>query len=221
MKYHIKNLGIKLKSLDKLILKALYINNLDPSKSFFQYLQEKYQLEKSFFESRITRLIELGLIGKTNSEQYKLNSLGRETMKVVLVGGVFDILHPGHIFTLKAARMLGDVLIVIIATQSTATKIKKNRVIFHNENLRREMVSSLNFVDLALIGKEGTLFDTVEHVKPDIIALGYDQSHTEKFIAENCKKRNINVRILRLNTPIPNMKSSELKRDLGDSFYNI
>src|SRR6185503_11007458 len=201
--------------------KALYINNLDPSKSFSHYLQEKYQLEKSFFETRINRLIELGLIGKTNAEQYKLNPLGRETMKVVLVGGVFDILHPGHIFTLKAARMLGDVLIVIIATQSTATKIKKNRVIFHNENLRREMVSSLNFVDLALIGKEGTLFDTVEHVKPDIIALGYDQSHTEKFIAENCKERNINVRILRLNTPIPNMKSSELKRDLGDLFYQI
>ncbi len=210
-----------MKSLDKLILKAIYISNLDPSKSFLRYLQEKYQLDKSFFESRMTELIELGLIEKINPEQYKLNSLGRETMKVVLVGGVFDILHPGHIFTLKAAKSHGDILIVIIATESTATKIKKNRIIFHNENLRREMVSSLNFVDLALIGKEGTLFDTVEHVKPDIIALGYDQSHTEKFISENCRKRNINVRILRLNTPIPNMKSSELKRELGDSLYKI
>jgi FAD synthetase len=211
-----------LKSLDKLILKAIYISNLDPSKSFLQYLQEKYQLDNTFFESRMRELIKLGLIRrKINSEQYKLNTLGRETIKVVLVGGVFDILHPGHIFTLKAAKLLGDVLVVVIATETTATKIKKNRVIFHNENLRREMVSSLNFVDLALIGKEGTLFDTVEHVKPDIIALGYDQLHTEKFIAENCKKRNMNVRILRLNTPIPNRKSSELKRDLGDSLYNI
>ena len=210
-----------MKSLDKLILKAIYISNLDPSKSFLQYLQEKYQLDTTFFQSRMRRLIELGFIGKVNSEQYKLNTLGRETIKVVLVGGVFDILHPGHIFTLKAAKLLGDVLVVVIATETTATKIKKNRIIFHNEKLRREMVSSLNFVDLALIGKKGTLFDTVEHVKPDIIALGYDQLHTEKFIAENCQKRNMNVRILRLNTPIPNMKTSELKRDLGDSFYNI
>jgi len=210
-----------LKSLDKLILKAIYISNLDPSKSFLQYLQEKYQLDITFFQSRMRRLIELGFIGKVNSEQYKLNALGRETIKVVLVGGVFDILHPGHIFTLKAAKLLGDVLVVVIATETTATKIKKNRIIFHNEKLRREMVSSLNFVDLALIGKKGTLFDTVEHVKPDIIALGYDQSHTEKFIAENCKERNMNVSILRLNTPIPNVKSSELKRDLGDSLYNI
>ena len=210
-----------MKSLDKLILKAIYISNLDPSKSFLQYLQEKYQLDITFFQSRMRRLIELGFIGKVNSEQYKLNALGRETIKVVLVGGVFDILHPGHIFTLKAAKLLGDVLVVVIATETTATKIKKNRIIFHNEKLRREMVSSLNFVDLALIGKKGTLFDTVEHVKPDIIALGYDQSHTEKFIAENCKERNMNVSILRLNTPIPNVKSSELKRDLGDSLYNI
>jgi cytidyltransferase-like protein len=210
-----------LKSLDKAILKAIYVSNLDPSKSFLGYLQEKYQIDKSFFESRITGLIDLGFIEKINHKQYKLNSLGREALKVVLVGGVFDILHPGHIFTLKTAKSHGDLLVVVIATASTAIKIKKNRVLVHNENLRKELVSSLDIVDLAIIGKEGTLFDTVEHVKPDIIALGYDQSHTEKFIAENCKKRNINVRILRLNTPIPNMKSSELKRDLGDSFYNI
>ena len=210
-----------MKSLDKAILKAIYVSNLNQSKSFLEYLQEKYQIDKSFFESKLTGLIDLGFIEKINHEQYKLNSLGREALKVVLVGGVFDILHPGHIFTLKTAKSHGDLLVVVIATASTATKIKKNRVILHNENLRKELVSSLSFVDLALIGKEGTLFDTVEYVKPDIIALGYDQSHTERHISENCKKRNINVRILRLNTPIPNIKSSELKQKLGYSFYKI
>jgi glycerol-3-phosphate cytidylyltransferase-like family protein len=64
-------------------------------------------------------------------------------------------------------------------------------------------VTSLNFVDLALIGKEGTLYDTVEYVKPNVIALGYDQAHSEKDIAENCKKRNLNVQVIRLSTPIP------------------
>ena len=127
-----------MKSLDKLILKAIYISNLDPSKSFLQYLQEKYQLDITFFQSRTRRLIELGFIGKVNSEKYKLNTLGRETIKVVLVGGVFDILHPGHIFTLKAAKLLGDVLVVVIATETTATKIKKNRIIFHNEKLEEK-----------------------------------------------------------------------------------
>jgi len=210
-----------LKTIDKAIIKAIYVDNLEQSRSFLDYLQEKYQIDKNFFESRIPRLISLGLIEKNNDRQYKLTTLGRETMKIVLVGGVFDILHPGHLFTLKTAKSHGDLLVVVIATEYTATKIKKNRIILHNEDLRKEMVSSLSFVDSALIGKKGSLFDTVEYVKPDIIALGYDQSHTERHISENCKKRNINVRILRLNSPIPNIKSSSLKQSLGDSFYKI
>ncbi len=210
-----------MKTIDKAIMKALYVDSLEPANSFLDYLQEKYQIDGNFFESRIPRLISLGFIEKNQDSQYKLTTLGRETMKIVLVGGVFDILHPGHLFTLKTAKSHGDLLVVVIATKYTATKIKKDRIILHDEDLRKELVSSLSFVDLALIGKEGSLFDTVEYVKPDIIALGYDQLHTEKYIAENCKKRNINVRILRLNSPIPNIKSSSLKQSLGDSFYKI
>jgi FAD synthetase len=87
--------------------------------------------------------------------------------------------------------------------------------------LRRELVSSLSYVDLAVIGKEGTLYDTVEYVKPDIIALGYDQAHSEKDISENCQKRNLHLRVIRLNTPIPGTKSSHIKNELGNSFYGI
>jgi glycerol-3-phosphate cytidylyltransferase-like family protein len=130
------------------------------------------------------------------------------------------LIHPGHIHTLKAAKSHGDVLVVVIARTSTAKKIRGERKIFHDESLRQELVSSLHFVDLAIIGREGTLYDTVEHVKPDIIALGYDQAHTEKDIAQNCTRRKLNVRVVRLNTPLPVTKSSKIKDDLGDSFYN-
>jgi FAD synthetase len=142
-------------------------------------------------------------------------------LKVVLVGGVFDLIHPGHIHTLKAAKAQGDVLVVVIARTATAIKIKKDRKIFHEESLRKELVSSLSFVDLAIIGKEGTLYETVEYVKPDIIALGYDQAHSEKEIAENCQRRNLNLRIIRLNTPVPKTKSSTIKDELGEQFYGI
>ena len=123
--------------------------------------------------------------------------------------------------TLKAAKAQGDVLVVVVAKTSTAIKLKKDRKIYHDEKLRRELVSSLSFVDLAVIGKEGTLYDTVEYVKPDIIALGYDQAHSEKDISENCQKRNLRLRVIRLNTPIPGTKSSHIKNELGDSFYGI
>lgn len=210
-----------MKSLDKIILGSLYVSNLDKDVEFLQRLQDRYQLDKKFFYSRILELTKIGLIEKNKDNNFILSTLGRETLTVVLVGGVFDILHPGHISTLKSAKSYGDVLVVIIATTSTATKIKKNRVIYHNEELRKEMVSALSFVDLALIGRKGTLFDTVEYVRPDIIALGYDQTHTEKYISENCKKRNIDARVIRLNTPIPKTKSSEIKKELGDAVYDL
>jgi glycerol-3-phosphate cytidylyltransferase-like family protein len=113
------------------------------------------------------------------------------------------------------------VLVVVVARTSTALKIKKDRRIYHNEVLRKELVSSLNLVDLAVIGKEGTLYDTVEYVKPNIIALGYDQAHSEKDIAQNCQNRNLNIRVIRLNTPIPETKSSKIKDELGEFFYRI
>ena len=54
------------------------------------------------------------------------------TKKIVLAGGVFDIIHPGHIHTLNAAKALGDMLVVVIATDKTAKKIKK-RPPLHNQ----------------------------------------------------------------------------------------
>ena len=90
--------------------------------------------------------------------------------------------------------------------------IKKDRRIYHDEKLRAELVSSLRLVDLAILGREGTLYETVEHIKPDVIALGYDQAHSEKDIADNCQKRNLTVRVVRLNTPVTGHKELRDKR---------
>lgn len=205
--------------LDKAILASLYVSALEPQISSFDRINYKLPIGKEVYRLKVQQLSELGFLEK--NDNYKLSFFGRDALKVVLVGGVFDIIHPGHIHTLKAAKAQGDVLVVVIARTSTALKIKKDRRIYHNELLRKELVSSLNLVDLAIIGKEGTLYDTVEYVKPDIIALGYDQAHSEKDVAENCQKRNLNIRVTRLNTPIPKTKSSKIKDELGEFFYRI
>ncbi|MFL6355959.1 MAG: adenylyltransferase/cytidyltransferase family protein [Nitrososphaeraceae archaeon] len=204
---------------DKAILASLYISTLEPEIQALKRLGSRMLVEKEFYKSRICILAENGFIER--SDQLKLTFIGRDALRVVLVGGVFDLIHPGHIHTLKAAKSHGDVLVVVVARTSTAMKINKNRRIYHNENMRKELVSSLSFVDLAIIGKEGTLYDTVEYVKPDIIALGYDQAHSEKDVAYNCQIRNLNVRVIRLNTPMPETKSSNIKNELGDSLYRI
>ena len=205
--------------LDRTILANLYSSMLDPSISPYVRLKARLPISQEFYNSMVSRLIKIGLVEK--SDPTKLTFIGRDALNVVLVGGVFDLIHPGHIHTLKAAKAEGDVLVVVVARQSTAQKIKKYRKIYHDEKLRRDLVTSLNFVDLALIGKEGTLYDTVEYVKPNVIALGYDQAHSEKDIAENCKKRNLNVQVIRLSTPIPGSKSSKIKEEMGDSIYGI
>jgi len=204
---------------DKAILASLFVSNLDPEVQGLKRLESKMLVEKDFYESRISMLKEHGFIEA--SDELKLTFIGRDALRVILVGGVFDLIHPGHIHTLKAAKSHGDVLVVVVARTSTAMTINKQRKIYHNENLRRELVSSLSFVDIAIIGKEGTLYDTVEYVRPDIIALGYDQAHSEKDVAYNCQIRNLNVRVIRLNTPMPRTKSSNIKNELGDSLYRL
>ena len=205
--------------LDKAILASLYVSTLEPQVSSYDRIKDRLPVGKELYRSKVEQLSERGFIEKNDNS--KLSFIGRDVLKVVLVGGVFDLIHPGHIHTLKAAKAQGDVLVVVVARTSTALNIKKDRRIYHNEVLRKELVSSLNLVDLAVIGKEGTLYDTVEYVKPNIIALGYDQAHSEKDIAENCQNRNLNIRVIRLNTPIPKTKSSKIKDELGDSFYGI
>ena len=53
-----------------------------------------------------------------------LEEIQNSSSKIVLAGGVFDIIHPGHINTLNAAKKLGDVLVVVVATDKTAIKMK-------------------------------------------------------------------------------------------------
>jgi len=146
--------------------------------------------------------------------------LKSSTKKIVLAGGVFDIIHPGHIHTLNAAKALGGVLVVAIATDKTAEKMKK-RSPLHNQELRRELVSCLSMVDKAIVGHEDDIFQTVKEVKPDIIVLGYDQVHQEKFISDGCKRINLNVEIVRLETPVPHLSSSEIEKEYGKDIHGL
>jgi cytidyltransferase-like protein len=142
------------------------------------------------------------------------------TKKIVLAGGVFDIIHPGHIHTLNAAKALGGVLVVAIATDKTAEKMKK-RSPLHNQELRRELVSCLSMVDKAIVGHEDDIFQTVKEVKPDIIVLGYDQVHQEKFISDGCKRINLNVEIVRLESPVPHLSSSQIEKEYGKDIHGL
>ena len=149
-----------------------------------------------------------------------LAEIQKSSSKIVLAGGVFDIIHPGHINTLNAAKKLGDFLVVVIATDKTAVKMKKREPL-HSAQLRQELVSSLTMVDLCIVGDEEDIFKTVDLVKPQIIALGYDQTHQEEFIKEGCKKINLEVSVARLESPRPETSSSSIQREYGKEIHGI
>jgi len=114
----------------------------------------------------------------------------------VMASGVFDILHPGHVFFLEEAKKLGDELVVVVARDSTARKLKHQPIM--NEEIRAKMVYALKPVDKVVLGHEDDMFKTVEEIKPDIIALGYDQVFDENNIIKECKKRGMDVKVVRL-----------------------
>ena len=149
-----------------------------------------------------------------------LEEMQNSLSKIVLAGGVFDIIHPGHIHTLNAAKKLGEVLVVVVATDKTAIKMKKREPL-HSAKLRQELVSSLSMVDLCIIGNEENIFKTVDLVKPQIIALGYDQTHQEKFIIDGCKKINLDVTVARLESPRPATSSSIIQKEYGEDIHGL
>ncbi|MDD1764685.1 MAG: FAD synthase [Candidatus Methanomethyliaceae archaeon] len=104
----------------------------------------------------------------------------------VLAAGVFDLLHYGHLRYLEEAKNLGGEdaeLIVVVARDSTVLK-RKGRLPVMNEVHRRALVEALKPVDKAILG--GVDLNTtkvIQKVKPDIIALGYDQGDIAELIA--------------------------------------
>ena len=180
-------------------------------------IKKKCMLPDNQFNDKIEELIEKNMV---NEDKITLTEMGRDSLRIVLAGGVFDIIHPGHIHTLNAAKLLGDVLVVVVATDNTAVKMKK-RTPIHSQEQRQELVNSLEVVDLCLIGQENDIFKTVNHVKPQIIALGYDQIHQERYITEGCKKIKLNARVARLQSPIPESSSSKIEKEYGESIHGI
>ena len=114
----------------------------------------------------------------------------------VLATGVFDILHTGHLHFFNEARKLGDELYVVVATDKRVRELKHEPVT--PQEMRVELVNALRPVTKAVLGKEGDMFAIVEELRPDVIALGYDQDHDEEVIKMKLKERGLEVRVERL-----------------------
>ncbi len=114
-----------------------------------------------------------------------------------MASGVFDLIHLGHVHYLEEAKRLGDELVVVVARDSTVRRQKHEPIT--PEEFRRHLVESLKPVDKAVLGGEGDMYQVVEELKPDIIALGYDQFHDAERIEKELKERGLDVKVVRLS----------------------
>jgi FAD synthetase len=143
--------------------------------------------------------------------------------KVVLASGVFDLLHLGHVKFLEEAKKAGGEnakLIVIIARDSTVEKTKEKKPIM-SEDQRRTLVESLKVVDIAVLGYENLdIGEVIEKIKPDIIALGYDQADMEREVKSYVDKHRLNVKVVRIGKFGENAldSSSKIKQKIIDKF---
>jgi D-glycero-beta-D-manno-heptose 1-phosphate adenylyltransferase len=98
----------------------------------------------------------------------------RAGRRVVFTNGVFDLLHPGHIRYLTAARAEGDILIVGVNSDRSVRAIKGPSRPIMPEAERVEILSALTSVDAVTIFDEDTPAEIIRRVQPDVLVKGAD-----------------------------------------------
>jgi len=145
--------------------------------------------------------------------------------KVVLASGVFDLLHLGHVKFLEEAKKAGGPnaeLVVIVATDRTVEKTKGKRPIMA-EDERRALVESLKVVNRAMLGYESLdIGEVIAKVKPDVIALGYDQEAMAREVQYFLGKSKLDIKLVRIGKFGENTldSSSKIKQKIIDKFAN-
>jgi FAD synthetase len=137
--------------------------------------------------------------------------------RTVLVFGTFDLLHRGHRSFLRQAKKLGTTLIVAVSRDRNVRKLKGRRTA-NNERKRRDAVAELPYVERAVLAPAdpSRRFEFIKRIGPEIIALGYDQTHYTGNLAQALRTRGVRLKIVRLKPFLPSRyKTSLLRKTLA------
>jgi rfaE bifunctional protein nucleotidyltransferase chain/domain len=119
--------------------------------------------------------------------------------RVVLANGCFDLLHVGHVRYLRAARQLGDVLVVGLNSDASVRRAKgRGRPLMSAEE-RAEIVAAIRPVDAVVVFAEDTADELVRRLRPDVQAKGTD--YTEDTVPERASVRAVGGRVVIAGDP--------------------
>ena len=134
------------------------------------------------FRELLQRLPEEAADGGSETLEEDLERVRRFGGKVVFTNGCFDLLHRGHLFLLREARKLGDVLVVGLNSDDSARRVKGPGRPVTLEEDRVELLEALPYVDHVVVFDEDTPEALIRHLKPDLHVKGGD--HAGDHLAE-------------------------------------
>jgi D-beta-D-heptose 7-phosphate kinase/D-beta-D-heptose 1-phosphate adenosyltransferase len=123
-------------------------------------------------------------------------SLG--TASLVFTNGVFDLLHPGHVDILLAARNEGDSLVVGLNSDASVRRLKGPTRPVRAESERAYLVAALGMVDAVVIFEEDTPLDLIRSLHPDVLVKGGDYGESTVVGAPDVRARGGRVVIVPL-----------------------
>lgn len=115
-----------------------------------------------------------GAVVSLSDAQRLVAELRRAGKRIVFTNGVFDLLHPGHLRYLKAARAEGDVLIVGVNSDRSVRANKGPARPVTPEAERAEIVAALGPVEAVVVFDDETPADIVRALQPDVLVKGAD-----------------------------------------------
>lgn len=137
---------------------------------------------------------------------------------VVATGGCFDLLHAGHVQTLRTARQLGDALVVLLNSDASVRRLKGPERPVQPEHDRAEVLRSLGCVDAVVVFDEDDPSDTLATLRPDVWAKGGDYEGTE--LAESELVRSWGGRVVLLPYLTGRSTTAILQRDLTGAHHD-
>jgi FAD synthetase len=134
----------------------------------------------------------------------------------VMVFGTFDILHFGHIRLFEQAKKYGSSLTVVVGRDANVLRVKGHKP-FHSEKERVGLLRHVDIIDEVLLGHKNDVYRIINEVRPDIIALGYDQKIFVDKLGAKIKEYGLNIKIVRLR-PFRNTthKSSKIRQYINE-----
>jgi len=118
----------------------------------------------------------------------EIEALKAQGQRIVFTNGCFDLLHPGHIRYLYAARQMGDYLVVALNTDRSVKIIKGANRPIQSQDERTELLAALSFVDAVVLFDEDNPLMVIQQLVPNVLVKGGDWTEDRIIGADVVKK---------------------------------